>query len=914
MAGNLDFHGFDYADPNLEKPDQAASSDAFDNFLSRLNTEPSSLGLINKYAFDNLGELSQGPIAGENEGGQLPSSDFVINSIDTTPRDTTPSGIYSPSSHGSGLLQTESDVASCTGSGRMENKELDDFLEKVRNIERPFPPPKIGARFSQKSTRILNQWLSNHPDHPYPKGDDIEMLRNQTGLSKTQITNWLSNARRRGKVSSASKTSQAKPMDIPQNPSPRPGTPAPRRAIRDMNPMERWVESPPEHEPASMLAIARAMAKAPDSGSFEETYPSDSRWPDSIPNQSSASSAPTSLSSGSLALSHSGASLGSISSSSISQRKQNSRKRAKQARARRKAAFTVEGSLRKFQCTFCTETFKTKYDWQRHERSLHVPLEKWVCVPYGPVTYNEDSEPCCALCGRTNPDDNHLSSHNFSTCIERTSEARSFNRKDHLNQHLRLAHNSKYSDALMKSWKREITQLRSRCGFCDVVLDTWDDRVNHLADHFRLGCTMGDWKGNWGFEKHMLDVIENSMPPYLIEADRRTPFPFKASAGPPESPASAYELIKLELVYFMQGFIEQHERLPGNEELQLEACRVILASEILSSEDVVNPQSWLRDLIMSDDAIVWRAKLGPMRARHESKLDNLQVLGKTNLFDECPMETQLRECVATHQMLGSALTMVQLQQEARSVIERTEASSEMPCDIICAWLMGLATSSVLWLQKFCTRSGSAAWLDFAANSLIDAGGVRLQERDHLAVGEQQGSQLALGPVSEGFQHVSRTVQHEDYLHSHQNHQTQHAPVDGMIQDFPGLLGLSFEPSSSANPVSNHQPPTTSAPQTTEINHINQASTLVDGGQFFLHEANFHRRLERDLHRWVAATVSPKNPSRHLPSDEEIQHYARWIMYNDEDPWNQTPADNEEWLQAFKRDAGILPSEANGLLS
>ncbi|KAJ4350599.1 hypothetical protein N0V95_004603 [Ascochyta clinopodiicola] len=69
----------------------------------------------------------------------------------------------------------------------------------------------------------------------------------------------------------------------------------------------------------------------------------------------------------------------------------------------------------------------------------------------------------------------------------------------------------------------------------------------------------------------------------------------------------------------------------------------------------------------------------------------------------------------------------------------------------------------------------------------------------------------------------------------------------------------------------------------------------------------------DLARWVAATAAPTNPVSHVPSDEEIQHQARWIMYNDGDPWNQTPADVPEWLWRFKRDVGIV-NERHGEVS
>lgn len=36
--------------------------------------------------------------------------------------------------------------------------------------------------------------------------------------------------------------------------------------------------------------------------------------------------------------------------------------------------------VRRYQCTFCTDTFKTKYDWQRHEATIHLSLDQWKYV------------------------------------------------------------------------------------------------------------------------------------------------------------------------------------------------------------------------------------------------------------------------------------------------------------------------------------------------------------------------------------------------------------------------------------------------------------------------------------------------------------------------------------------------------
>ncbi|RYN21946.1 hypothetical protein AA0115_g9401 [Alternaria tenuissima] len=72
--------------------------------------------------------------------------------------------------------------------------------------------------------------------------------------------------------------------------------------------------------------------------------------------------------------------------------------------------------------------------------------------------------------------------------------------------------------------------------------------------------------------------------------------------------------------------------------------------------------------------------------------------------------------------------------------------------------------------------------------------------------------------------------------------------------------------------------------------------------------NFYRLFANDLRRWVLATMSPSNPGCHVPSDAEIQHHARWIIYESDDPWNQTAADHPEWLWRFKKDVGIIGTE------
>jgi hypothetical protein len=125
-------------------------------------------------------------------------------------------------------------------------------------------PPKVGHRFTLESLRALKDWFSRHSENPYPTEEEKVMLEQQTGLSRTQVSNWLANSRRRQPTAESSiKTASAKTVKIPSDYTPtRRATPIPRRpqTERDMHPLQRWVDSPPENEPAAVSAIARAMA------------------------------------------------------------------------------------------------------------------------------------------------------------------------------------------------------------------------------------------------------------------------------------------------------------------------------------------------------------------------------------------------------------------------------------------------------------------------------------------------------------------------------------------------------------------------------------------------------------------------------------------------------------------------------
>jgi hypothetical protein len=278
--------------------------------------------------------------------------------------------------------------------------------------------------------------------------------------------------------------------------------------------IQRWQNSPPSEEAASLSAIFNAMEQPQPSGgsrtpSFDayKTY----RGP------SSTTSIDSGISDNSAHSTQSGTS-------------QSRRRRSAKARNTAKSkAKPKDPADRIFKCTFCCDDFKHKYDWSRHEKSLHLNMEEWVCAPHGgSVVLPLTGRVHCAYCSALDPTDEHLESHNHGACHGGLNTPRTFRRKDHLVQHLRLVHNIT-TLPLLEDWKVESAPIRSRCGFCDAQLASWNERTDHLGAHFRAGKTMADWKGEHGFDADVYERIHYDYPPYLIAHQATTLVPFSAT-------------------------------------------------------------------------------------------------------------------------------------------------------------------------------------------------------------------------------------------------------------------------------------------------------------------------------------------------------------------------------------------------
>ncbi|KAK3956224.1 hypothetical protein QBC32DRAFT_157034 [Pseudoneurospora amorphoporcata] len=811
------------------------------------------------------------------------------------------------------------------------------------------PATKVNGRFSRESIKVLKNWLSTHHKHPYPNDEEKEMLQKQTGLNKTQITGWLANARRRrGKAMGAPRSispgvrSLSNNMDIPQR----------RPQLELMNPLQRWQVSPPEHEPASVTAIARAVTASattlssgsPHSNNFNFTDDGSNR---SLCAASSASSFNTSISSGvSFASAYSYGthdSIGSYGSSMNRGRRRRRRKAAPVSSENNKNSLSAP--LKTFQCTFCTETFRTKHDWQRHEKSLHLSLERWVCAPEGPRASNpENGQVSCVFCGEANPDEAHIESHNYSICQEKTQEERTFYRKDHLRQHLKLVHNVKLVNWSMEQWTATTPEIRSRCGFCGIVMDTWSIRVDHLAEHFKTGQTMADWKGDWGFDTPILEMIENAIPPFLIHDERNSPCPYTATQAPPETARNAYELIKSELMYYLANERDIKGRVPTDEELQIEACRIIYAAEVQSNQSISAIPSWLRDLLLSSEPLALQARMAPIRSANESRQSVLRINGKGNIFEDDPMERELHEYVKARRLLGLTAMDGELQYEACNIIGRMEESSSHPSEDVANFLLRLIYGSASWLAEFRQRAVLPRSEDVCDEARRSTDPSKIDSTIHnysrlereLAEFLHMQRSMGIEPTDMDLQNKARIIIYEcddswnqtaadntDWLTAFkQRHVSPEASavalatfepltISSVSQNrFTPLMDMTTWMSTSCfggprNPSLGSIGTPTFDTAAGIDGHIGKTNNAVKIGPYFFNDANCYRRLARELGAYVASVKSPNSPDCHIPSDKELQRQARWILYQDDDPWNQTAADNAEWLRRFKRDVGIL---------
>ncbi|RTE68844.1 hypothetical protein BHE90_016778 [Fusarium euwallaceae] len=766
----------------------------------------------------------------------------------------------------------------------------------------PQTKPSHGPRFSRDGVRILRNWMAAHRYHPYASPQDLDTLQRQTGLSRQQVKDWLANSRRRTKFQpypmlGRGQVLAAEGLDGPM-PSlrvqSRPPTPAPPEL---MNPLERWENSPPEHEPATVLDIFRALAASP-----RPMDPSgeNSGHASSLSNSMAASNSSREMGSQSSAFSQTSG--GSLVPGSSKRSSTQRRRRRLLTRRQEENWLRLSQACYTYQCTFCTETFKKKYDWQRHEKTQHLSVEEWICSPKGPMETHPEQGKMCVYCGEADPSPSHLSGHNHAACLGQPSEKRTFYRKDHLRQHLRLVHGSSFKSWPMEQWMAGNQEVRSRCGFCDKALESWIERVDHLAAHFKTGVTMADWKGDWGFEPRIVDMVENAMPPYLIHDEAKAPLPFSVSQGPADTPSSAFELVKLELAYYSRHLADTYGRNPSDEEMQYEACCIVFGADVTSCQPTSSAPSTLRDILLSSTTITERARSRPLKQNTSLRMSQLKVKGKNNIFDGCEFELQMCHYVGAYITLGHRLVDSQIQQEACNVLNRMEISSPNPSIQFRDFLERLIWSSTKWMAPLRER-GYRYSLECTGGNIRDESYPDRRHYDRMLMnnGEQDQFELSLGQLGGILPSASMPDVHPALRTATSLREvagdTFSIPDPSTQQSITRALSLSelghlttslasyhkefdMTPSTTETRASTAGPWTrTAGAPPAQVKPSLRGLEPGKGNSIFLNDNNTYRNLTRELSRFVASTMSKHNPDSHVPTDEELKHRARWILFD-----------------------------------
>ena len=288
--------------------------------------------------------------------------------------------------------------------------------------------------------------------------------------------------------------------------------------------------------------------------------------------------------------------------------------------------------------------------------------------------------------------------------------------------------------------------------------------------------------------------------------------------------------------------------MPNSDIMQLEACRVIIAAETMMSPETspkTTAPSWLRDLLTANENIMQQARFGRIRGKGESALSACRLDCKESLFEGCPLESQLQGLVQYQWTTNQrTLSDVELQEAACDIILHIGRESVfIQTNMVTEWLLSLVRSSTEWLVNFRKRALEGAQ-DTDSN---------LPPNPQTA--EEKGKQNELNL----FNLPSLSLQRM------------------MIGSLTPADGTSSPASPTWDPMTYF--PQSGAPRA-RSGDFDHRPPWVKTSLAYFNDSNFYKWLARELGRWVVATMSPNNPNCHTPSDEELRHQARCILYNE----------------------------------
>jgi len=316
--------------------------------------------------------------------------------------------------------------------------------------------------------------------------------------------------------------------------------------------------------------------------------------------------------------------------------------------------------------------------------------------------------------------------------------------------------------------------------------------------------------------------------------------------------------------------------------------------------------SWLCDLILSSEDAKHAAVFNP-RPPDSHFLASIRANGKSDMFELCEFEKELQDYVEAKLLLGLTAMDHELQDEACRILGRIEEKSSNPSEVFANWFVRMINASSSWLQDFRQRAHlprsedvGDAYKRSTDPKTIDST-IHNYSRLEAELGEYLQSQRSLGnePADADLQRQARIIVYEvddewnqtaaDDAEWLGHFKERHPPKSSRPSPVSSTSPLTSRLTSTTNrtsPTSTPQVMSTStnkrSPQMTNSQSPGASSTTssIKTGARFLNDANCFRRLAKDLGRFVTATMSANNPNRHTPTDEELRHQARWIVYDE----------------------------------
>ncbi|KAF2099596.1 hypothetical protein NA57DRAFT_55550 [Rhizodiscina lignyota] len=182
-------------------------------------------------------------------------------------------------------------------------------------------------------------------------------------------------------------------------------------------------------------------------------------------------------------------------------RKRYSRKHPSETSIEGKPSSQSQNRKVTYYCTVCRKGFRGCYDWKRHEATHFDNIQKWICMPENTAIHNST----CAFCESPQPNSEHFKGHRVHDCLQRPLAERTFGRKDLLKQHIKDWHldkkppmDQKGQDEILARWFKdtdpaELSANGLWCGFCETILHTLTERVDHITEHYRNGWHIVLW-------------------------------------------------------------------------------------------------------------------------------------------------------------------------------------------------------------------------------------------------------------------------------------------------------------------------------------------------------------------------------------------------------------------------------------